>query len=70
MLKAPMVIHLRIDRAEPLKGTAAAGRRDPMPFEGWIELLAVVAELVRSGPTRGEPPAGAGRPTPEEGGAG
>lgn len=65
-----MVIHLRIDRPEPLKGTATAGGREPMPFEGWIELLAVMAELVRSRTTRGEPPAGAGRPTPEEGGAG
>jgi hypothetical protein len=52
---APMLIRVVIDQAQPLTGTAATEGRDPLRFEGWLELLGVVSELVApaAGP---EPP--------------
>ena len=44
----PTVIHVRIDRAEPLAGVAATEDGDTLPFEGWMELIRAVSELLSS----------------------
>lgn len=41
-----MVIHVTIDTAEPLTGSASCCERGPVPFTGWLQLLRAVAELV------------------------
>jgi hypothetical protein len=41
-----MLIRIRIESTQPLAGTAAAKGSDPLPFEGWLELLRVISELV------------------------
>jgi hypothetical protein len=41
-----MLIRIRIERAQPLAGIAAAGEGEPIRFEGWLELLGVLSELV------------------------
>jgi hypothetical protein len=41
-----MQIHISIDNAEPLTGTANAGTRAPVAFAGWLELLRAISELV------------------------
>ncbi len=41
-----MLIRISIQRRQPLAGTAATELGDPVPFEGWLELLRVVSELV------------------------
>jgi hypothetical protein len=46
-----VLVRLRIERAQPLAGTAAATGRGPLRFDGWLELLRVVAELVGPAPT-------------------
>ena len=41
-----MLIRIRISNTQPLTGTAATEGRDPLHFDGWLELLGVIAELV------------------------
>ncbi len=41
-----MQIQISIDNAEPLTGTATAGRSAPVAFAGWLELLRAISELV------------------------
>jgi hypothetical protein len=41
-----MMIKIAIERTDPLVGTAAAGRREPVPFVGWLDLLRAISELV------------------------
>jgi hypothetical protein len=41
-----MLIHIRVENTQPLSGTAAAKGSDPLPFDGWLELLRVISELV------------------------
>jgi hypothetical protein len=41
-----MLIHIRVENMQPLAGTAVAKGSDPLPFEGWLELLRVISELV------------------------
>ena len=41
-----MVIRVSIEQAEPLRGTAATEDRAPVAFEGWMEFLGVVSELL------------------------
>jgi hypothetical protein len=43
---APMLIRIVVEQAQPLAGTATTAGRDPLPFEGWLELLRVLSELV------------------------
>ncbi|HET8579519.1 MAG TPA: hypothetical protein VFL31_00840 [Nitrospiraceae bacterium] len=43
-----MDIRLSIRTTEPLAGTATAADRSPLAFEGWLELLRVLSELVGS----------------------
>ena len=44
----PTVIHVRIERAEPLAGTAATEKGATLAFEGWMELIRVISELLGS----------------------
>jgi hypothetical protein len=41
-----MLIHLQIENPQPLAGTAASEGSDPLHFDGWLELLTVISELV------------------------
>lgn len=41
-----MEIHISIQTTKPLAGTAIAGRRGPLRFEGWLELLRVLSVLL------------------------
>jgi hypothetical protein len=43
-----MVIRIWIAKADPLTGSAATDERHPLRFEGWMELLRVISELVSS----------------------
>jgi hypothetical protein len=43
---APMLIRIVIDQVQPLAGTATTEGRDQLRFEGWLELLRVLSELV------------------------
>lgn len=42
----PVLIRVWIERAEPLAGTAAVEGAEPLAFQGWLELLRVLSELV------------------------
>ncbi len=41
-----MLIRISIERTQPLAGAAVTEGSDPVPFDGWLELLRVVSELV------------------------
>jgi hypothetical protein len=41
-----MLIRIWVERMEPLAGTATTEGSEPLRFEGWLELLRVVSELV------------------------
>ena len=46
-----MLIRLVIEKTQPLVGIAAAEGGDPVPFDGWLEMLRVISELaVAAGP--------------------
>jgi hypothetical protein len=47
---AAMLIRLRIEGRQPLAGTAATEGGEPLRFDGWLELLRVVSELVAATP--------------------
>ena len=49
-----MVIRIWVERMEPLAGTAATEESEPLRFDGWLELLGVVSELVAAAPPSGE----------------
>jgi catechol 2,3-dioxygenase-like lactoylglutathione lyase family enzyme len=49
-----MLIRIWVERMEPLAGAAATEGSEPLPFDGWLELLRVVSELVATAPSRGE----------------
>jgi hypothetical protein len=49
-----MLIRIRIHSTQPLAGTAATKGSDPLHFDGWLELLRVISELVAAAPTGGE----------------
>jgi hypothetical protein len=42
----PLLIHVWIERAQPLAGTATVEGAEPLAFQGWLELLRVLSELV------------------------
>jgi hypothetical protein len=50
-----MLIHVWIEGRQPLEGTAAIEGGEPLHFDGWLELLRVVSELVAAGPPGGDP---------------
>ena len=41
-----LLIRVWIERAQPLAGTAAVEGGEPLTFQGWLELLRVLSELV------------------------
>jgi hypothetical protein len=46
-----MLIRVWIEGSQPLAGTAAVEGGEPLRFDGWLELLRVVSELVAVGTT-------------------
>jgi hypothetical protein len=48
-----VLIRICVQRPEPLAGSAVTEGSEPLRFEGWLELLAVVAELVAAAPSSG-----------------
>jgi hypothetical protein len=49
-----VLIGVWIERTQPLAGTAATEGAEPLRFDGWLELLRVIAELVGAAPSGGE----------------
>lgn len=49
-----MLIRIWIENTQPLAGTAAAGEAQPLHFDGWLELLRVISELVAAAPLEGK----------------
>jgi hypothetical protein len=49
-----VLIRIWIERPEPLAGEAATEGSEPLRFDGWLELLAVVSELIAAAPSSGE----------------
>ena len=49
-----MLIRILVKRIEPLAGTAATEGSEPLRFDGWLELLRVVSELVAAATPSGE----------------
>jgi hypothetical protein len=49
-----VLICIWVERMEPLAGTAATEGSEPLRFDGWLELLRVVSELVAAAPSTGE----------------
>ena len=49
-----MLIRIWVSRTEPLAGTAATEGAGPLRFDGWLEPLRVVSELVAEAPLSGE----------------
>jgi hypothetical protein len=49
-----VLISVWIEASQPLAGTAAIEGGEPLRFDGWLELLRVVSELVDSAPASGE----------------
>jgi hypothetical protein len=43
-------IHIWIRKREPVAGHATVGGRKPVPFEGWLDLLELLSDIVRSSP--------------------
>jgi hypothetical protein len=51
---ADVLIRIWVERPQPLAGSAVTEGCEPLRFDGWLELLAVVAELVAAAPSSGE----------------
>ena len=49
-----MLIRVWIEDTQPLAGTAATEGSEPLHFDGWLELLRVVSELVAAAPSSPE----------------
>ena len=49
-----MLIRISIESTQPLAGTAAIKGSDPLRFDGWLELLRVISELVAATSSGGE----------------
>jgi catechol 2,3-dioxygenase-like lactoylglutathione lyase family enzyme len=49
-----VLIRVWIDTTQPLSGTAATEGSEPLRFDGWLELLRVVSDLVVAAPSNGE----------------
>jgi hypothetical protein len=48
-----VLISVWIEASQPLSGTAAIEGGEPLRFEGWLELLKVVSELLDAAPPGG-----------------
>ncbi len=44
----PALIRIRVERSEPLVGTATSEDGRTLAFEGWMELIRVIAALLAS----------------------
>ena len=53
MEAAAVLIRLWIEDSQPLTGMAAIEESEPRRFDGWLELLTVVSELVAAAPHGG-----------------
>jgi hypothetical protein len=53
-----VLIRLWIEGSQPLAGTAATEGSEPLRFDGWLELLRVVSELVAAASSSAEDAAG------------
>jgi hypothetical protein len=49
-----VLIGVWVERSQPLAGTAATGDLEPRRFDGWLELLTVLSELLAAAPSAGE----------------
>lgn len=58
-----MLIRVWVERTQPLAGTAATGEAEPLAFDGWLELLRVLSELVAAAPSSGADPGTVPRPS-------
>jgi len=45
-----VLIGVWVERSQPLAGTAATGDLEPRRFDGWLELLTVLSELLAAAP--------------------
>lgn len=58
----PVVIRISVDVPDPLSGLASVEHGEELPFEGWLELIGVIASLIGSaGDSSGEREPGSGR---------
>jgi len=56
-----VLIRIWIHSTRPLAGTAAVEGNDPLHFDGWLELLRAISELVAADtPAREEQTGGSG----------
>jgi hypothetical protein len=53
-----VLIRIWIHRTHPLAGTAATKGSGPLHFDGWLELLRVISELIVTDPPARENQAG------------
>ncbi len=49
-----MLIRISVESSQPLAGSAASDEAGPLYFDGWLELLRVVSELVTPARSGGE----------------
>jgi hypothetical protein len=49
-----VLISVWIEASQPLAGTATIEGGEPLRFDGWLELLRVVSELVDAAPSGGD----------------
>ena len=49
-----MLIRIWVEHTQPLAGTAASEGAEPRRFDGWLELLTVLSELLAAAPPAGE----------------
>jgi catechol 2,3-dioxygenase-like lactoylglutathione lyase family enzyme len=45
-----MLIHISVESTQPFSGTATTEGAEPLHFDGWLELLRVISELVAAAP--------------------
>ena len=49
-----MLIRISVESSQPLAGSAASDEAGPLYFDGWLEMLRVVSELVTPARSGGE----------------
>jgi hypothetical protein len=47
-----MLIRISVESTQPFSGTATTEGAEPLHFDGWLELLRVISELVAAAPRR------------------
>jgi hypothetical protein len=61
-----VLIRVWIDGTQPLSGTAATEGSERLRFDGWLELLRVVSDLVVAAPSNSEDAEPAEEPKPHD----